>query len=350
MTLRREYKLNRYKGIIVVDVIGSPLWRAATSHSQRNNVEILSAFDYPTVRKLVRAIVIRKPDFVIFSWRGALDRVLQSNYSKQKLLTLDPWIFLLIPDYLGVKHFSKEEQNRLNLCDGILVTSSQLVCEYQELYQVSEIQLLHDLPDLDLIRDVSEKNFMRTKNRVIWVGNSKWGERAGYQDHKGFRRFVLPVENVVNSKIEGASFRLIDTAYKKLPNINVLEEIANSECLIITSDSEGTALPILEAAALGVPVVSFDVGIASELFGGDLKDQISPRDLELLASKIESTLANFEYLSYAFKSRFEEYRLEVMDDLARIHFSPRKNGEWRTNKSNYNFIHSLKWGYRWLKR
>ncbi len=338
------------KGIIVVDSIGSPLWRAAMSHSQRSNVEIVTAIDYATTRNLVRAIVGGKPDFVIFSWRGALDAVFQSRHSKEKLLAIDPWVFLLIPDYLGVTHFSRQEQDRIDLCDGILVTSRQLVHEYQNLYRVAEIQLLHDLPDLNLIQAVREKNLSRVKGRVIWVGNSKWGERAGYQDHKGLRKFVIPAEKILRSRIQGVHFKLIDSASRKLPYFEVLEEIARSECLILTSESEGTALPILEAAALGTPVVSFDVGIASELFTNGLKKQIVLKDLDFLSSKIVDTLGSFEELSSASKSRFEEYRLEVVDDLARIRFSPKKNGAWRIRNSNYKFVDSLKWIYRWLNR
>ena len=342
--------MTAYKGVIVVDSKGSPLWSTAMSHSLKNNVEVVAAIDYATTRKLVQTIVFGKPDFVIFSWRGAIDAVFQSHYSREKLLELDPWIFLLIPDYLGVNRFSSKEQQRIDMCDGILVTSTQLMQEYQNLYEVKEIQLLHDLPDLDLIKVVREKNLTRIKNRVIWVGNSKWGERAGYQDHKGLKRFVLPTEEILDSRHKGVSFKLIDSAHEKLPYVHVLEEIAASECLIVTSESEGTSLPILEAVAVGTPVVCFDVGIASELFTKGLKSQIVQKNLDLLASKIEYTLANFEKLSSACQSSFEEYIFKVGNDLERLRFSPDKDGTWRIKKSSYKPIDSLKWIYRWLNR
>ncbi len=338
------------KGVIVVDIKGSPLWRAAVSHTQGNVVEILAAIDFPTNRSLVRAIVKSQPDFVIFSWRGALDAIFQSKYSRKKLIALDPWIFLLIPDFLGVKHFYKKEQDRIDMCDGILVTSHALLHEYKKLYRVDEIQLLHDLPDLELIGKVKARNLTREKNRVIWVGNSKWGKRAGYVDHKGLTRFVLPLEKILGPRLEGVEFRIIDSAIRKHSHLLVLEEIAQSECLIITSDSEGTGLPILEAAALGTPVVCFDVGIASELFISSLSKQIVPRELNLLVNTIESTLENLDQISLASQARFREYYFEVANDLERIKFPLRKYGKWRTQGSRYEFADSLKWCYRWLRR
>ena len=144
--------------------------------------------------------------------------------------------------------------------------------------------------------------------------------------------------------------KIIDSALVKQSYRDVLEEIAKSECLILTSESEGTALPILEAAALGTPVVSFDVGIASELLTMGLRRQIVPRDLELLVSKVEETLESFNELSFASQSRFESYKLEVIDDLVRVRFPLSKSGLWRTRKSKFKFVDSLKWVYRWLKR
>jgi hypothetical protein len=346
--LHKGLDMNTLKGIIIVDVVGSPLWRAAMSHSLNSNIEVFPAAEYLTTRSLIRAIVIKKPNFLIFSWRGAMDTIFQSQYSRKKLLELDPWIFLLIPDYLGVSQYSSQEKFRIDMCDGIFVTSRQLMHEYQNLYGVREIQLLHDLPDLKIIDLIRNEDIKRVRGRVIWVGNSKWGERAGYRDHKGLRKFVLPAEKILPFRVQHAHMKIIDSAMGKSSYTDVLEEIARSECLILTSESEGTALPILEAAALGTPVVSFDVGIASELLTKGLRKQIVPKDLELLLSKVEETLQNFKELSSASQSRFEAYKLEVIDDLVRINIPPSKSGLWRTRKLRFKLIDFLKWVYRWL--
>ena len=340
--------MNGYKGVIVVDVKESPLWRAAMSHSQKHNVDIISAMDHPSPRSLVRAISGLEPDFVIFSWRGALDGIFQSRYSRKRLLSLDPSIYLLIPDFLGVENFSKEEQHRLDMCDGILVTSRQLKSEYQNRYQVNEIELLHDLPDLKLLEEVRDEIDHRVRKRIIWIGNSKWGRRAGYRDHKGLLKYVLPVKSLLTANFEGIDFKIIDSAKGKIPYAEVLEEIRKSCCLIVTSKSEGTSLPILEAAALGTPVVSFDVGIASEILILGLRYQIVPRDLDILTKKIAQTLNEFENLSVSIQTRFEEYRFEVADDMSKVCLSQKRNGGWRTNRSKYKFFDSLKWIYRWL--
>lgn len=63
-----------------------------------------------------------------------------------------------------------------------------------------------------------------------------------------------------------------------------------SDCLLMTSDLEGSPNAVKEALACGVPVVSVPVGNVPELIDAPERGCIAPRDPELLADAVEQVL------------------------------------------------------------
>ncbi|MGE5092885.1 MAG: glycosyltransferase [Bacillota bacterium] len=61
-----------------------------------------------------------------------------------------------------------------------------------------------------------------------------------------------------------------------------------SDCLLVTSDSEGAPNVVKEALACGVPVVSVPVGDVAEVLEGPAMGAIAPRDPHALADAIEA--------------------------------------------------------------
>ena len=337
------------KGVFVVDSKDSPLWRAASSHANNRNVDVLSADEFFSPLALSKAIHDLGPRYVIFSWRGALDAVLASTAAKRNLLECRLYVFLLIPDFIGLHAISELEQRRIQMADCLLVTSKQLCERYSETYLIRQILVLHDYPPLNQITEIQKRELKRIPNRVIWVGNSKWGERAGFEDHKGLNGFARPVVEILSKLEPELEFVVIDSARGKMPYAEVLREIATSSCLIMTSDSEGTALPILESAHLGTPVVSLDVGIASELFAGELSKQISPRDVRSFALKIQETLKSSTTLSKKISECASHYESKVLLDFEKIEFDETSLGSWRTDSISLDLPNRVKWKYRWIR-
>jgi glycosyltransferase involved in cell wall biosynthesis len=61
-----------------------------------------------------------------------------------------------------------------------------------------------------------------------------------------------------------------------------------SDCLLVTSDSEGAPNVVKEALACGVPVVSVPVGDVAEVLEGPAMGAIAPRDPHALADAIQA--------------------------------------------------------------
>jgi glycosyltransferase involved in cell wall biosynthesis len=137
--------------------------------------------------------------------------------------------------------------------------------------------VLHDLPDTEKIREI--RNRSHKSNGIIWVGNSKWGQRYGYKDLKGFQEIVEPLMRDFLVGDASLKFKVFDSSKQRVDNKIILSEIANSRVLIQASESEGTGLPILEALGLGIIPVTTNVGVAAELLTGELAEFIVPRNL-----------------------------------------------------------------------
>jgi glycosyltransferase involved in cell wall biosynthesis len=139
------------------------------------------------------------------------------------------------------------------------------------------IATYHDLVDINTIhahRDIEKI----VSHRVIWVGNSKWGERQGKNDHKGFWGVIMPLTKLLSDK--STTFKIIDSSRERLQHREVLEELSKSSMLLHPSKSEGTGLPVLEAALLGCFPITTNVGIAQELLQGEFSFLIVERDIK----------------------------------------------------------------------
>ncbi len=333
----------------VVDQESSPLWRAAYSHSLRSGNYVFAADQYASEYALIREILKVSPTHLIFTWRGAFDSVLQSRRARNLLLKRNVSIYLLIPDLIGIHNFSEREQIRIHNADGLIVTSEELLDKYKELYELKSIQLLHDVPPLEAFEKISSAHTIRNPHKLIWVGNSKWGERTGFVDHKGLHGFALPVFQELQTKRGSLSLAVIDSAFKKLPYEVVLNEIASSACLIFTSESEGTGLPLIEAALLGTPLVTFSVGISPELLKGELAVLISPRDLEIFAAKISFVLDNNDAFSEKISLAADEYVKKILGDFNRLVLDDNQAGSWREQRNARSLLDFLKWKIRWIR-
>ena len=124
--------------------------------------------------------------------------------------------------------------------------------------------------------------------------------------------------------------------------------IRESACLIFTSNSEGTGLPLIESAYLGTPIITLKVGIAPEILKGDLESLISPRNVQVFAKKVLMVLSNLEfYSSYILKEAIR-YRIDITNDFDSLDLRKHQNAQWRNLGMSMNLTGRLKWIYRWL--
>jgi glycosyltransferase involved in cell wall biosynthesis len=123
---------------------------------------------------------------------------------------------------------------------------------------------------------------------IGWAGNSAWNRTPDDPiDYKGLDSIIRPA--IAAAKHEGHAVRgtFRDRQDAWLPAADVPRYFDTIDIYACASLTEGTATPVLEAMACGLPVVSTDVGIVPELFG-PLQRQflIAERSVEAFADAI----------------------------------------------------------------
>ena len=133
---------------------------------------------------------------------------------------------------------------------------------------------IHDTYDNKLYKN--EFTYKKKNNNdelvIGWVGNSNWNIK--YKDFKGFHTIIKPVlEELKNEgyliKEHFADRNILFRTNEEMPSY--YKEI---DLCLITSISEGTPRPIIEAMASNVPIITTDVGITTEVFGQKQKEYI----------------------------------------------------------------------------
>lgn len=269
----------------VVDRKDSALAISAIERAKAyGSVKVYFALEYSHPNHLLREILKDKNQVIFFSWRFLLLELFTLKSPARKLKGFQQnggIIGILIPDHVGLDGPAREKEKEL-LCriDFHMVTSKVLAGFYESIPSDSIFMgILHDLPNLALIRNASQHSLPRNSNfcHVIWVGNSQWGRKQGYEDHKRFDSIVKPLSRyfMFNPSL-GVNLKIIDSAHGKLKNSEVITHIGASDILIQTSTSEGTGLPLLEALGVGTEVLTTRVGVAEEVLGEDSARILEP--------------------------------------------------------------------------
>ena len=255
------------KIIFVVDTADSALSISARQWCSTVNGEVYSTNDFLSFRHLITKLVSQGPNVVIFSWRQVLDNAFVSRKNLALLAELRSrsLIFALVADHSGEIDARFQKDLRLANCGiGIITVTKRLFNIYCALGLVAD-GVLPDRPNIDLIREVRSMNINRVTDSVIWVGNSQWGSRQGYKDHKGLETKFKPFLSLAAKRGIQIESEVLDSFVERIPQREVFQRLARADLLFVTSDSEGTGLPILEALGVGTNVISTDVGIARDL-------------------------------------------------------------------------------------
>ena len=89
------------------------------------------------------------------------------------------------------------------------------------------------------------------------------------------------------------------------------------ELYVCASKTEGTPLPVLEAMACGVPIVSTDVGIVKEALGNEQSNYIlSERSKEKLKNKKKDLCENSQKLKILSKENLEQIKKWSWENIA----------------------------------
>jgi len=338
--------------VIIVDKRDSALWLAAKNREKTGLYKVFAALDFLQPSDLISAILNFEPRIIIFGWRSCVTYI-SNDFRSMDLLRKYKFnlkVAILIPDHLDKDYINYENKyNSLDFADYFFVTSNRLYEIYKQSPYAEKLSgVLHDIPDYEFIENLNKIDKIISKEEIIiWVGNSKWGERQGYQDHKRLSAIMLPAFELLISRDSAFRLLVIDSAIEFIENRKVLEKIHASDVLVQTSISEGTGLPLIEAAGLGTLVITTNVGVADELLTGRLSILISNPEPSEISEKIISQLPNKKELGHLLKEAYNHYITQAFKETIEPSVNIIKGGSWRQQVGNRFF--SLSWFLRYLK-
>lgn len=325
------------RNLIIVDRRDSALYRAAKSRSLLNSSKVIIASDFSSPLALVKYLLSQDEEILLFSWRQALLEIYLSLVDTNELNELIRRFIIgvLIPDFIGLSNKGFEEEILINNIDFYLVTNSQLFHTYSKTFPArAPLGILHDIPDLESINSLYRmmNRSITEKPSLVWIGNSNWGKRKGYVDHKGLKSIVLPLKNICEAHGCIEVF-IYDSAKKYIENFSILKIIKESNILLQCSKSEGTGLTLLEAIGLGTPVITTDVGVAREVFPDPSTPHIVPRDVNTIHERIHLLLNKLPEARFEMRSHFDRYIEIAISEV----FTPIKSVQTIQVKSNFIF-------------
>jgi glycosyltransferase involved in cell wall biosynthesis len=112
-----------------------------------------------------------------------------------------------------------------------------------------------------------------------------YDEENKSDDIKGWELILKPLERELGQ--QKARYLCVDKA-SKIPYEKMPDFYRNCHCYICSSSSEGNPLPLLEAASCGLPLLSTNVGISSEIIREGLNGMILPRNKDAFAAAIKN--------------------------------------------------------------
>ena len=291
------------------------------------------------------------PRVIFFAWRGALIDIIKQpeNLKFIKNNLQNSKILFSIPDHIGVNNKAAHEEFILKYADGYTVVSKELYELYSDIYPLNKpAAIMQDLPNCDLINTIFLEKIEK-KEQIIWVGNSIWGKRLGFQDHKGYHRFVLPLFKTLDDLKITLDQKIIDRGIKFTSQVETLRKISQSKYLVQFSDSEGTGLPIIEACGLGTIPITTEVGVAKDLLKNELNDLI----VEDINQAVE-IIVKYKDLNIGekLKNIYHLYVQNVESNIQKIDFSQVKIDNIRRSFyiNNISSIHKFKIRLMWLYR
>lgn len=244
-------------------------------------------------------------DLVHFLWRGYLsliDRKEMQEYSEKNLLMdfeefkrnyiYNKKISFSVCDHLYLEGEEKWRTEEIfKFSDLYMVTSKKLFDIYNKFDKKPEM-IIHDGVDLSKYNPINLDRFKNIDKIIVgWVGNSKFKDSYGDEDMKGVEGIIKPAISELQQEGYKIELKLADRNISMISQEDMPNFYNSINLYICASKTEGTPLTVLEAMAMGIPIISTDVGIVSEVLGEKGKKYIlKERSKEYLKEKIKEII------------------------------------------------------------
>lgn len=274
-------------------------------------------------------LLVQDYDLVHFFWRGILFFLNDDNIVfKRNDINVNDFVqekFLkvikttCVPDHAFLDgEFAEENKKVLDFVDDYYVMSKKLFKIYSELGCKKPYGTIMGGANTDLFKPQNLERFDNLEDRKIiigWTGNSKWGDEDGKldKDIKGVRTILIPAVEQLKNEGYNVELKLADRNVRHIP-IEEMKDFYNSiDIYVCASKEEGGPNTVLEAMCCGVPIISTNVGVVSEVFGKkQFEFLIEERSIETLKEKIINLISN--------KNKFKELSNENMGEIQKYSY------------------------------
>lgn len=341
---------SRRKIALVVDSFG---WALSNVADQVRKC-LADEFDFDVVSSSdashpsLIAQMTRQADLVHFLWREPLHSIFQERGSHYLEVMFGGWeefksrcidsrcLTATVFDHLHLdpEDIRAREYLYSSVLNGYTVSSQKLMGVYSGIAGYSPPSgVTQDGVDLERFRPTNLARFAEVGSRPLrigWAGNSAfghWHEKGATEDLKGFHTVLKPVIENLRAKGHAIEERFADKQIRYIPHHRMNEYYQEIDVLVCCSLTEGTPNPVLEAMACGVPVISTDVGVVTEVVG--------PRQREFLMDK--RSVAKLEHLLERLISSPQLSATLSEENLERI-----QPWSWKVKAENYRtFFRSM---------
>ena len=322
---KNEIKI-RPKIAIIVDVEGWAYHNNALEIQKRLNkyydIDIIPVTIFGD--NIVKIFIIGlKYDLMFFMWRANISW-LYSDFSKKYIeeigYTFNEFIKKFVKDrniVTGVYDhlFLNEEKERtkfiLENVKDYIVSSNKLKNIYNDSYQKKPSFVITDGVDLNLFKMKNKDKYLKVKEnkemKIGWTGNSKFTDESG-DDLKGLQKVIKPAIQELQDEGYKIKLEIADRNIKLIPHSEMPKYYENIDIYICASRTEGTPDTVLEAMACGIPIISTDVGIVTDVFGEKQSKYIIKRNKDDLKEKIKKLINNPKELNELSKENLERIK------------------------------------------
>lgn len=324
-----ENEMSKPKIALIVDVEGWAYYNIANqikkNLSTYYDIDILSMdiFDSNIVKLM---FILKDYDLIHFIWRSIL-ATLEDNETKIYLQHLGVSYDEFVQIYLKDLNISISVYDHMILNKEVF-SRTQCIFKYTKYYTVSSNKLnetysniegikkpnrvITDGVDLQKFCPTNLEKFNNIENRKLiigWVGNSKAIDSENDDDIKGVRKIIIPCINELIEEGYPLEMKFADGSIEKIPHSEMPNYYNSIDLYICMSKHEGTPNPVLEAMASGIPVISTDVGIVPDAFGGKQKEFVlEERSKEQLRTKIINLIENKELFKILSKENLKQIK------------------------------------------
>lgn len=270
-------------------------------------------------------------DLIHFLWRGYIslvDREEMHKYIEEMGMSFEKFtqryilsknITFSVCDelFLGGEEAWRTDEV-MKYSNAYFVTSKRLYDIYKEFDKKPQM-IIHDGVDLEKYIPINLDRFKKVKHIVVgWTGNSKFKDSENDSDMKGVEGIIKPAIKELQEEGYDIELNLADRNIKMTPQEEMPKFYNSLDLYVCASKTEGTPLTVIEAMAMGIPVISTNVGVVEEALGENGKGYIlKERSKDELKEKIKNIITNkqdFEILSKENLERVKAWDWKIISE------------------------------------